>query len=135
MANQIFVNLPVKDLNKTMDFFKSLGFSFNPQFTNDDAGCMVVSDSIYFMMVTEPFFKQFTGKPIANAFSSTETINVLSFNSRDEVDELLAKAVAAGAKEPRDPQDYGWMYNRAFEDPDGHLWEFMYADITQAPQM
>lgn len=133
MANQIFVNLPVKDLDKTMAFFAGLGFTFNPQFTNSDAACMIVSDTIYFMMLTEPFFKNFTQKEIADAFKTTEAINCISLNSRAEVDEILEKAKAAGAKEPREAQDHGWMYGRNFEDLDGHLWEFMYADISQMP--
>jgi predicted lactoylglutathione lyase len=127
MNKQIFVNLPVKDLNKSKAFFAALGYTFNPQFTNDDAACMIISEnSIYAMLLTEKFFKTFIDKPIANAHETTEVLNCLSCESREEVDTLVAKALAAGGKAPRAPQDHGFMYAHGFEDLDGHIWELAY---------
>lgn len=127
MNKQIFVNLPVKDLNKSKAFFAALGYTFNPQFTNDDAACMIIAEnSIYAMLLTEKFFKTFIDKPIANAHDTTEVLNCLSCDSREEVDTLVAKALAAGGKAPRAPQDHGFMYAHGFEDLDGHIWELAY---------
>lgn len=128
MNKQIFVNLPVKNLVKTKEFFAHLGYSFNAQFTNDDAACMVVSDTIYVMLLTEPFFKGFTKKAIANAKETTEVLVCLSCESRAEVDDLVSKALAAGGKAPIAPQDHGFMYAHGFEDLDGHQWELVYMD-------
>ena len=130
---QVFINLPVKDLERSKAFFASLGYSFNPQFTNEDAACMVVSDAIFVMLLTEPFFETFIKKPIADAKAVTEAIVALSAESRAAVDEIVGKAVAAGAVETRDPDDHGWMYVRAFQDLDGHQWEYAYLDASQAP--
>ena len=127
MNKQIFVNLPVKDLNKSKAFFAALGYTFNPQFTNDDAACMIIAEnSIYAMLLTEKFFKTFIDKPIVNAHETTEVLNCLSCESREEVDNLVAKALAAGGKAPRAPQDHGFMYAHGFEDLDGHIWELAY---------
>jgi predicted lactoylglutathione lyase len=128
MNKQIFVNLPVKDLVKTKAFFSHLGYSFNAQFTNDDAACMVVSDTIFVMLLTEPFFKGFTKKAIANAHETTEVLVCLSCDSRAEVDDLVKKALAAGGKAPVAPQDHGFMYAHGFEDLDGHQWELVYME-------
>ena len=127
-TNNIFVNLPVKDLGRTKTFFEALGYSFNPQFTDENAACLVISDNIYAMLLTEPFFGTFTQKQIVDAKTSTETLIALSCDSREEVDQLMAKAVAAGGKEPRAAQDPGFMYSRAFDDPDGHTWELVWMD-------
>ncbi len=127
MNKQIFVNLPVKNLEKSKAFFSALGYTFNPQFTDANAACMIISDnSIYAMLLMEEFFKSFTGKPIANAHEMTEVLTCLSCDSREEVDALVAKAVAAGGKAPRSPQDHGFMYAHGFEDLDGHIWELAY---------
>lgn len=127
MNKQIFVNLPVKDLNKSKAFFAALGYTFNPQYTDDNAACMVISqDSIYAMLLKEDFFRTFTDKPIASAHEATEVLTCLSCESREEVDQQVAKAVAAGGKAPRTPQDYGFMYSHGFEDLDGHVWELAY---------
>ena len=134
MATQIFVNLPVKDLNKSIEFFTSLGYSFNPQFTNEQGASLVISDNIFFMLLTEPFFKSFIKKEIADATKVAETINCISVDSREAVDEIVRKAVAAGATVPNDKQDYGWMYGHGFQDLDGHLWEFTYMDMSAIPQ-
>lgn len=127
MNKQIFVNLPVKDLNKSKAFFSALGYTFNPQFTNESGACMIISDnSIYAMLLTEEFFKTFTDKQIAKAHEVTEVLNCLSCESREEVDSLVAKALAAGGKAPRPPQDHGFMYAHSFEDLDGHTWELVH---------
>ena len=128
MPIQIFVNLAVKDLPKSKAFFSALGYSFNPQFTNDDAACMVISDTIYTMLLTEPFFKKFTSKELVDAKKSTEAIVCLSAESRAAVEEIVRKAVAAGGRIYNEPQDHGFMYCHGFEDIDGHQWEFAFMD-------
>ncbi|WP_369980596.1 VOC family protein [Xanthomonas bundabergensis] len=119
----IFVNLPVRDLEVSKTFFAALGYAFNPTFTDQNAACMIVSDSIFVMLLVEPFFAGFTSKPISDARAGTEVIIALSAPSREAVDTHLEKALAAGAREPQPPRDYGFMYQRGFEDRDGHLWE------------
>lgn len=126
MATQIFVNLPVKDLKKSMAFFRALGFDFNLDFTNDSGACMVIGENIYAMLLTEEFFAGFTGKPIVDATKQTEVLVCLSVDSRDQVDALVTKAVAAGGLSPRQPQDHGFMYGHGFEDLDGHIWELVH---------
>jgi uncharacterized protein len=133
MSKQIYVNLPVKNLDRSKDFFSSLGFSFNPQFTNDQGACMVVSDAIYVMLLQEEFFKTFTKKQIADTKKTTEVLVCLNTESRAEVDALVAKAVAAGGTAPNPTQDHGFMYGHGFEDLDGHTWELVYMDPTQTP--
>lgn len=128
MPQLIFVNHSVKDLTKSMAFFEHLGWSFNPQFTDENAACLVISDTIFAMLLTEPYFKTFTKKPISNAQTSTETILALSVESREEVDRLTNAAFEAGAKVSREKEDHGWMYAWGFEDLDGHLWEVIYMD-------
>jgi uncharacterized protein len=127
MQRQIYVNLPVKNLDKSMKFFRALGFDFNAQFSGPTAGCMIVSDTIYAMFLTEDFFKTTTPKPISDAKKSTEVLVCLSCSSREEVDELVRKAVAAGGSTYKEPQDHdGMMYGHGFQDLDGHMWELMY---------
>jgi predicted lactoylglutathione lyase len=133
MGRKIFVNLPIKNMERTQAFFRSLGFSFNPQFTNEQGACMIVADDIYVMLLTEPFFQGFTKKPVADAKKGTEVLVCLSCTSRAEVDELVGKAVAAGGKTPVPPQDHGFMYGHGFEDLDGHQWELMYMDPNAKP--
>lgn len=134
MATQIFVNLPVKSLDKAMGFFTALGYAFNPQFTDQNAACMIVSeDHIYVMLLVEPFFKTFTTKPVADATQSTEVLVCLSCDSRAAVDEMVRKAVAAGASTPRPPQDHGFMYGHGYQDLDGHIWELVYMDPNAVP--
>ena len=128
MARQIYVNLPVKNLERSKAFFGSLGFQFNPQFTNESGACMVIDDNIYAMLLTESFFQTFTKKPVADATRSTEVLVCLSCESRAEVDELVRKALAAGGKAPNAPQDHGFMYGHGFEDIDGHVWELAYME-------
>ena len=133
MHKQIFVNLPVADLPKSKAFFEALGLTINPQFTNEQAACVVISESIYAMLLVKDFFKGFTTKPIADAKTTTEALVCLSCESRAEVDAVVAKALAAGGTAPRPPQDHGFMYSHGFEDLDGHIWELMYMDLSAAP--
>lgn len=128
MATKIFVNLPVKDLNKSVEFFTKLGFKFNPQFTDENATCMIVGEDIFVMLLVEGFFKTFTHKAISDATKSTEVIVSLSADGRQEVDRMIGKAVAAGATTPNEPKDYGTMYQHGFQDLDGHLWEIFYME-------
>ena len=134
MSRQIFVNLPIKNMERSQAFFKALGFSFNPQFSNEQGACMVIADDIFAMLLVEPFFQTFTKKPIADAGKTTEVIVCLSCESRAEVDELVRKAVAAGGTAPNPPQDHGFMYGHGFQDLDGHLWELSYMDPSAVPQ-
>jgi predicted lactoylglutathione lyase len=133
MGRKIFVNLPIKDMKRSRAFFEALGFAFNPQFTNEQGACMVIAEDIYAMLLVEPFFQTFTKKRIADARESTEVLVCLSCESRAEVDELVRKALAAGGTTPRPPQDHGFMYGHAFEDPDGHVWELMWMDPAAVP--
>ena len=128
MASKIFVNLPVKDLEKTKEFFGKLGYTFNPQFTDENAACLVINENIFAMLLVESFFKTFTSKELVDAKKSTEVLVALSVDSRKEVDELVNKAIAAGGKEVREAQEYRFMYGRDFEDLDGHIWEIFWMD-------
>ncbi|HYY52109.1 MAG TPA: VOC family protein [Myxococcales bacterium] len=127
-SRKLFVNLAVRDLKRSMDFFRKLGFAFNPQFTDEKAACMVVSDEAFVMLLTEPFFKTFTRKEICNTQSQSEGLFALSCSSRSEVDQLVKTAVAAGGKVAMDPMDQGFMYGWSFYDPDGHHWEVLWMD-------
>jgi predicted lactoylglutathione lyase len=127
-AGQIFVNLPVKDLNKSVEFFTKLGFDFNPQFTDENATCMIISEHIFVMLLVEDFFKTFTKKEITDATKSTEVIVSLSAESKENVEELVKKALAAGGKASSELMDQGFMYQWGFQDLDGHLWELIYMD-------
>lgn len=133
MATEIYVNLPVKNLPRSRAFFESMGYHFNPQFSNDQGACLVISDTIYAMLLTEPFFKTFTKKAIADTQTSTEVLICLSCENRAQVDQLVAKAVAAGGTTPNPKQDHGFMYSHAFEDLDGHVWELVYMDPNATP--
>jgi uncharacterized protein len=128
MATKIFVNLPVKNLGKSIEFFTRLGYTFNPQFTDETATCMIVSEDIYIMLLTEEKFKMFTKKEIADATHSTEAIICLSADSREKVDEMINKALEAGGTTPNEKQDHGFMYGWGYQDLDGHLWEVMWMD-------
>ena len=134
MAKQIFINLPVKDLKKSMVFFEKLGFSFNMQFTDDSAACLMIGENIYAMLLLEKFFKTFTNKEIADAKKLTEVLIAIDVESREEVDEMIRKAVDAGGVTYRNPQDHGWMYGHSFADLDGHQWEVLYMDESQMPK-
>ncbi|MBD0377345.1 MAG: VOC family protein [Flavisolibacter sp.] len=134
MATKIFVNLPVKDLNKSIEFFTKLGFSFNPQFTDDQATCMIIGENIFAMLLVEERFKDFTKKEICDANKSTEVLIALDTDSREKVDELVRKAVEAGGSTYAEPQDHGWMYGHSFADLDGHQWEVLYMDESALPK-
>jgi len=133
MARKIFVNLPIKEMKRSQEFFRALGFSFNPQFTNEQGACMVISEDIFVMLLVEPFFQGFTKKPIVDAKKATEVLVCLSCESRAEVDDLVKKALAAGGAAPNAPQDHGFMYGHGFEDPDGHVWELTWMDPAAVP--
>ena len=134
MPTKIFVNLPVKDLERSKAFFAKLGYSFNPQFTDERAACMVVGEDIYTMLLSEPFFKTFTRKEIADAAKATEVLVALTADSKEQVDEMLRRALAAGAKEAREPMEYEFMYGRSFEDLDGHIWEVFWMNPSAINQ-
>jgi uncharacterized protein len=117
MAKSIYINLPVKDLKRSMGFFQRLGFTFNEQFTDEKAACLVIGDNIYSMLITEPFFRTFTNKEICDAHSNTEVLIAIDVDSREEVDEMVKKAVEAGGSTYMEPQDHGWMYSTALPIP------------------
>ncbi|MCK9985968.1 MAG: uncharacterized protein AzoDbin1_02440 [Azoarcus sp.] len=133
MARQIYVNLPVRDLPRTREFFSALGFTFEPKFSNDDAACMVIAENIFAMLLVEPFFRGFTRKTICDTTQSTEVLICLSCDSRKHVKDLVAKAVAAGGTIAREEKDHGFMYEHAFEDLDGHTWELVYMEPDAVP--
>lgn len=130
MATQIFLNLPVKDLNKSVEFFTKLGYTFNAQFTDENATCMIISEDIYVMLLVETFFQGFTKKEIADTSKVSEVIICLSAENREDVDELVRKAVAAGATTIEEADDQGFMYSHGYQDLDGHLWNIVYMKPT-----
>ena len=133
MAIQIFVNLPISDLAASMAYYKALGFDHNPQFTDETAACIVISDTIYVMVLTHEKFAQFSDLPIPDAKQQRQALYALSRENREAVDQIAEAGVAAGGKETRERQDYGFMYSRAIADPDGHTWEYMWMDMSQMP--
>lgn len=126
MPTNIFVNLPVKNLPASIEFFTKLGFTFNPQFTDDTATCMIVGETIFVMLLTEAKFQTFTPKPICDATKTTEVLVCISRESREQVDEMARKAVAAGGTTYKEPEDHGFMYGHGFQDLDGHIWELVW---------
>lgn len=134
MATKIFVNLPIKDLEKSKTFFQKLGFGFNPQFSDEKAACLVLGDNIFAMLITEPMFATFTKKPISDAKKQTEVLLAIDVDAKNKVDEMVKLAVEAGGKIYSEPIDHGWMYYHSFEDLDGHQWEVMFADESALPQ-
>jgi predicted lactoylglutathione lyase len=133
MATQMYLNLPVKDLDKSVEFFTALGFSFNPDFTDENATCMIINDDAYVMLLVESFFKTFTSKSIADASSTTEAIMAFSVDTREAVDQMVRTALTSGGTPSQEAQDYGFMYSHSFQDPDGHLWEVMWMDPAGPP--
>ena len=133
MFKQIFVNLPVENLDRSKAFFEALGLTFNPQFTNDKGACLQIAENIYAMLLVKPFFQGFTKKPVADATQSTEVLIALSCDSRAEVEAMVAKAVAAGATTPVAAVDHGFMVQHGFADLDGHQWEVFWMDMAAAP--
>lgn len=134
MAKQIFVNLHVKDLKKSRDFYSSLGFSINEQFSDKTAACIVVSETIYIMLLTHEKFRGFTPKEISDATKTSEVLNALSMESREKVDEILKAALGSGGSEVRPAKDQGFMYDGAFNDPDGHIWEVFWFNPDAMPK-
>jgi len=128
MSRLMFLNLPVRDLSRTMEFFSKLGFEYNRQFTDDKAACMIVSEQAFVMLLSEPFFKTFTQRELCNTATHIEGLFGLSCASRAEVDSIVKKAVAAGGKTVKDPVDHGFMYGWGFDDLDGHHWEVFWMD-------
>lgn len=128
MHRQIYVNLAVDNLERSKAFFSAIGLSFEPQFTNGQAACLILGENIYAMLLVKDLFKSFTRKSLCDPKEGTEALVGLSCESRAEVDALVAKALAAGGTVPRAPQDYGFMYGHGFEDIDGHIWELIYMD-------
>ncbi|MCM2296611.1 VOC family protein [Rhodoferax sp.] len=133
MFRQIFINLAVKDMARTQTFFTALGLTFNQRFTNEKGACLEIGENFYAMLLVEPFFQGFTKKPVSDANQTTEVILALSVDSRAEAEEVIAKAVAAGATTPNPPQDHGFMYQHGFADLDGHQWEVFWMDDAAAP--
>lgn len=131
MHQQIYVNLPIRDMARSRAFFASLGYTFNPQFSNEQGACLVLGDNLFVMLLVEPFFQGFTPKAVADAAKTTEVLVCVSCASREEVDALVAKAVAGGGRTYSEPKDHGFMYQHAYEDLDGHLWELV--AMTGAP--
>ncbi len=130
MHKQIFVNLPISNMARSQAFFAALGYSFQPEFTNEQGAALVLGDNLYAMLLVNDFFKTFIDKPVADATQGTEVIVCLSCDSRAQVQSLVAKAIAAGGKAPRQPQDHGFMYAHGFEDLDGHIWELVHMTST-----
>jgi uncharacterized protein len=128
VSTQIFVNLPVKNLQQSIEFFTRLGFNFNPQFTDETATCMIVSENIFVMLLTHEKFKTFTPNAICDATQSTEVLVCLSAESRAKIDEMVRQAVASGGTTYKEPQDHGFMYGHGFQDLDGHIWELVYME-------
>ncbi|MGN6793044.1 MAG: VOC family protein [Streptosporangiaceae bacterium] len=133
MPTKIYVNLPVKDLARSAEFFTKLGFSFDERFSNDEAGCLIISDHIYAMLITEPFFRTFTTKDLADASKTTETIVALELDSRQQVDQMAARALESGGSPASQPMEQDGVYERSFADPDGHLWEVFHMDPAAVP--
>jgi uncharacterized protein len=133
MARQIYVNLPVRDLKRSVGSFASLGFGFEPRFTDENAACMIIGENIYVMLLVEKFFKTFTKKELCDATKSTEVLVCLSCDSRAHVDDLVRKAVTAGGTAPNAATDHGFMYGHGFEDLDGHIWELIHMDASAQP--
>ena len=133
-SSQTYINLPVKDLNRTKEFFGSIGFEFNPQFSDENSACLVINDNTFVVMLTESYFNTYVSKPIANLASHSAGIIALTANSREHADELAEKAYAAGGKPYKDALDHGFMYVKSFEDPNGHLWEIGYFDMSAFSQ-
>ena len=126
MSRQIFVNLPVKDLPRTMAFFRALKFEFNMQWTDETAACMVIGENIHAMLLTEKKFSEFTSKAICDAHKQTEVLICITCESKEALQQMVSEAVAQGGRTVREPEDHGFMYGHAFEDLDGHIWEVVY---------
>ena len=134
MKSQIFINLPVKDLERSLNFYTKMGFTNNPQFSDDSGKCMVFSDEIFVMLLTHEKFKTFITRPITDVSKTTSALFSISVESLDRVNEISDNAISGGGKEPVEAKDYGFMQQRTIEDPDGHIWEIFYMDMSKFPQ-
>jgi predicted lactoylglutathione lyase len=134
MSSMIFVNIPVRDLAASMAYYKALGFEHNPEFTDETAACIVISDTIFVMVLTHAKFKEFSPLPIPDPKAETQALYALSRDSRDAVDAIAEAGLKAGGREVRDRQDMGFMYSRAVADVDGHVWEYVWMDMSGAPE-
>ncbi|WP_166240233.1 VOC family protein [Paenibacillus turpanensis] len=132
--SKTFINLPVKDLKKTMDFFSEIGFGFNFHFTDEKAACMIINDHTYAMLLVESYFQTFIDKELADTAKSAEVLIALTAHSREQVDAVVKKALAAGGSHAKAPQDHGFMYSWSFQDVNGHIWELFYMDENAVPQ-
>ncbi|MGV3466296.1 MAG: VOC family protein [Heyndrickxia sp.] len=133
-STHTYINLPVKDLNRTKEFFSKIGFEFDPQFSDEKAVCMIINENTFAMMLVESYFETFVSKPVADVPSAAHAIIALSAESREHVDELADKALSSGGKQTKEPADHGFMYVRSFEDINGHLWEIAYMDVNAFSQ-
>ena len=134
MKSQIFINLPVKDLERSLNFYTKMGFTNNPQFSDDSGKCMVFSDEIFVMLLTHEKFKAFITRPITDVSKTISALFSISVESLDRVNEISDNALSGGGKEPVEAKDYGFMQQRTIEDPDGHIWEIFYMDMSKFPQ-
>ncbi|CAN5456228.1 VOC family protein [soil metagenome] len=134
MKKQIFINLPIADLKKSMAFYTQLGFTNNPQFTDENSACMAYSEEIFVMLLTHEKFIEFTKKKIADTKTTASVINSLAVESNDAVNKFMTAALKAGATEPNEAKDYGFMQQRSMADLDGHLWEVLYMDLSKFPR-
>jgi predicted lactoylglutathione lyase len=134
MKSQIFINLPVKELERSLNFYTKMGFTNNPQFSDDSGKCMVFSDEIFVMLLTHEKFKAFITRPITDVSKTTSALFSISVESLDRVNEISDNALSGGGKEPVEAKDYGFMQQRTIEDPDGHIWEIFYMDMSKFPQ-
>lgn len=134
MKTDVFINLPVNDLNRSKNFFKKLGFVFKQQFSNEQAACMILNNESYVMLLQEKFFQDFTKNGIADTSQFTEVLLAISVDSKENVNSFLENAIKMGAREAREPQDNNYMYGRSFHDLDGHIWEIFWMDPSGIPQ-
>ncbi|WDF64190.1 VOC family protein [Flavobacterium sp. KACC 22763] len=134
MKTKIFLNLAVKDLNRAVSFYNGLGFSTNPKFTNEKGACLVIDENIFVMILVEEFYQTFTKKQICDSTTTSEAIIAISVDTREQVDEMMEKAIKSGGTDYNQTNDYGWMYQRTFLDVDGHHWEVFFMDESQIPE-
>jgi predicted lactoylglutathione lyase len=134
METKVFINFAVKDLKKSIEFFTKVGYTFNPKYTDETGTCMIISEYIYAMLLTEPRFKDFTNKEVVDARKTIEVMNAFSCDSREAVDAIFKNGIDAGGTESAPTQDHGFMYAREFEDLDGHIWSYFWMDETAIPQ-
>lgn len=131
MESKIFINLPVKDISRSMEFFRAIGYSFDERFCDKSSACLVISDTIYAMLLTEDKMKEVMPQDVVDAVKSSKAVNAVAVESKEKVNEIAEKAKKAGSPVVRDPEDYGFMFHRSFNDPDGHFWNFIWMEKTK----